>query len=321
MGSQMRSLARSPFAPIAVLAVLLALAATGVFAENIVATNQYAYSEREGWINFKPGTGPGITVTSTDVTGYAWGERIGWVSMSCHNDEPGTACASRGNWEVTNDGAGNLAGYAWSERDGWISFSCKNTNPTCTGPDGSWGVNISTTTGIFSGQAWGENIGWITFSCPGSTGCGSVAYSVVTAWRPGPVDTDGDGCTDVKELGPSHNLGGQRDPTNPWDFADVPAPALLPSDPTGVRNKVISLSDVLADLPYVGTSAANPNTANTSGAKYGTDLNLNGILDGREYDRTPSTVPGEAWHSGAPDGVVSLSDVLVVLAQVGTNCS
>jgi hypothetical protein len=179
----MRLALRIPVLPLALLSVLLALAATGVFAENIVAMNQYAYSERVGWINFKPGTGPGITVTNSDITGYAWGERIGWISMSCHNDEPGITCASRGNWEVTNDGGGHLKGYAWSERDGWISFSCKNTNSTCSGPDGNWGVTISPTTGVFTGQAWGERIGWITFSCPGSPGCGSVAYSVVTSWR------------------------------------------------------------------------------------------------------------------------------------------
>lgn len=118
-----------------------------------------------------------------------------------------------------------------------------------------------------------------------------------------------------------HFLGGQRDPLNPWDFFDVPVPALLPSNTTGVRNKLVSLSDVLADLTYVGTAAANPNAANANGAKYGSDLNNNGVVDGREYDRAPSIVPGEPWHSGPPNGVVTLGDVLVVLAQVGTNCN
>ncbi len=134
-------------------------------------------------------------------------------------------------------------------------------------------------------------------------------------------DTDADGCGDGKEVAADHQLGGQRNPLDAWDFADVPVPALLPSSTSGTRNKIITLSDVLADLEYVGTSAASPNTPNANGAKYGSDLNGNGILDGVEYDRTPSTVVGEMWRSGPPNGVITLSDVLVVLAQVGTNCS
>ena len=136
-----------------------------------------------------------------------------------------------------------------------------------------------------------------------------------------PLDSDGDGCPDAKELGANALAGGQRDPNDVFDFFDVPAPALLPTNMTGTRNKAISLSDVLATLAYVGTNAANPNTANANGAKYGSDLNADAIPDGQEYDRTASTTPGEPWRSGAPNGAVSVADVLVNLAQVGTNCN
>ncbi len=135
------------------------------------------------------------------------------------------------------------------------------------------------------------------------------------------LDTDGDGCPDATELAADWHTGGQRDPNGPWDFFDVPVPALLPGAAPGVRNKFISLADVLADLAYVGTNAGTPNVANANGAMYGTDLNGNGIFDGVEYDRTASTTPGELWRSGPPNGFVTLADVLVVLAQVGTNCS
>ncbi len=54
-------------------------------------------------------------------------------------------------------------------------------------------------------------------------------------------------------------LGGLRDPLSGWDFADVPTPPLLASNMTGVRDKIIKLADVVADLQYVGISAANPN--------------------------------------------------------------
>jgi hypothetical protein len=43
--------------------------------------------------------------------------------------------------------------------------------------------------------------------------------------------------------------------------------------------------------------------------------------DGREYDRTPSANMAMPWQSDAPNGVVTLSAVLVVLAQVATNIS
>ena len=54
---------------------------------------------------------------------------------------------------------------------------------------------------------------------------------------------------------------------------------------------------------------------------YGSDINANGVIDGKEYDRTPSTNPAELWRSRPPNNFVTLADVLVGLAQVGTNCS
>ena len=113
-------------------------------AENIDPDNdgsRYAWGQNVGWINFKPSQGPGVTVTSTGLTGYAWGENIGWINLS----------PSFGG--VTNDGVGNLSGYAWGENIGWINFA-----------PGNGGVKIDPFTGLFSGWAWGENIGWINFS-------------------------------------------------------------------------------------------------------------------------------------------------------------
>ncbi len=153
------------------------------------------------------------------------------------------------------------------------------------------------------------------------TNTGVFVDATNTGTDPLKADTDGDGCGDGKEAGPDHGAGGERDPNSKWDFFDVPAPALRPSNMTGTRDKIIKLSDVLADLQYVGTSAAMPGTPNANGAMYGSDLNGNGIADGVEYDRTPSTTPGQPWRSGPPNGTVTLGDVLTVLAQVGTNCN
>jgi hypothetical protein len=106
-------------------------------------------------------------VTSSGITGYAYGENIGWISLSCLN----TGNCGTVNYGVQNDGLGNLSGYAWGENVGWINFA----------PIGG-GVSIDTT-GVFHGRAWGENIGWITFSSDGP-----VPFRVKTSWT-APLDT------------------------------------------------------------------------------------------------------------------------------------
>lgn len=133
------------------------------------------------------------------------------------------------------------------------------------------------------------------------------------------TDTDADGCTDVEENGPNHVLGGDRDPNNQYDFFDTPVPALLPTQTTGTKDKTASLADVLAVLRYVGT--VNNGPPNSDGADYDTDLNVNGVNDGVEYDRAPSSNVAKPWRSGAPNGSVTLQDALVALAQVGDSCA
>jgi hypothetical protein len=125
----------------------------------------------------------------------------------------------------------------------------------------------------------------------------------------GSPDSDRDGCTNREENGLSSGLGGNRDALNPYDFADVPAPLQTASPPSStnagsVRNRVISLADVGAALAYVGRTSVH--------ALYQADLNLDGIKDGLQFDRTAA---------GPPNGAISLNDVGVVLGQVGTSCA
>lgn len=108
--------------------------------------SQYAYGENVGWINFEPGQGPGVQVSSSGVEGYVWAENIGWINLSP---------ASYGG--VSNDGLGNLSGYAWGENVGWINFA-----PNVPGDAADYGVKIDSDGGFY-GWAWGENIGWINF--------------------------------------------------------------------------------------------------------------------------------------------------------------
>lgn len=124
------------------------------FAENIDPYNdgsQYAYGENMGWLNFEPNVPGdsnqyGVTVTSSQLTGYVWAENIGWMNLS-----PSTYGG------VINDGYGNLSGYAWGENIGWINF-----DPNVPGDPNHYGVTIDSD-GNFDGWAWGENIGWINF--------------------------------------------------------------------------------------------------------------------------------------------------------------
>lgn len=141
-----------------------------------------------------------------------------------------------------------------------------------------------------------------------------------------PFDEDLDGCTDAEELGHDPAHGGLRDPLETSDFFDVPVPAGPALGTNGrpiltmasVRNRAVSLTDVGVVLAYVGRTS--------SMADYTADNNGDGINhapftgDGSQLDRTPSTTPGKPWRSRAPNGVISLQDVGVALAQVGHTC-
>ncbi len=76
-----------------------------------------------GTSNFK------VSNTSGGVlSGYAWNDTIGWISMNC--SDPGICAAS--NYSVTIDASGNFSGWAWNENVGWISFNCSNTSSCAT---------------------------------------------------------------------------------------------------------------------------------------------------------------------------------------------
>jgi hypothetical protein len=100
---------------------------------------------------------------------------------------------------------------------------------------------------------------------------------------------------------------------DPSDFYDVPSPALS-VDSEGSRDRFVSIAgDVAALLAYFGTTTGNP--------PYSDDQNENGIADGLEYDRRPSTFTAQHWKSGAPDGSITIAgDVAVMLGQFAHTC-
>ena len=72
--------------PVAV--TLCLLSATPAVAENIDPANdgsQYAYVENAGWLDTEPnGDGrEGIQVGDDELSGWMWGENVGWLSLSC----------------------------------------------------------------------------------------------------------------------------------------------------------------------------------------------------------------------------------------------
>src|SRR6185369_13020976 len=113
----------------------------------------------------------------------------------------------------------------------------------------------------------------------------------------------GDGCPDVKEA----LLVPPTDPTDPWDFFSVPIPPLfLSPDPVAdVRDDLMASSDAQAVFAYFKVSAKLGTT------EYDQDLDLNGVMDGVQYDRT---VVGPA-QSGPPDGIISSADAQLAFAQ------
>lgn len=141
-----------------------------------------------------------------NVTGFAWSENIGWVSMNSLNcdangnglsDGSPVGCPPSGaisNYGVNIDSVGNFSGFAWSENIGWIQFDPAGPYPaspnysakmdTATGALSGWAralsngdgwdgwiklsnVSINTANGIFSGFAWGSDVvGWLSFGGP-----------------------------------------------------------------------------------------------------------------------------------------------------------
>lgn len=150
----------------ALLAFVLIIPAA-VSAANITAPDQYASfvsldlnnDSVFDRINFSP-TGYGVTVAEDALTGYAWGETVGWINFAPTDYGVTNTC--------NGDDSMTLGGYAWGQNAGWINFN----------PQGG-GVTISAD-GEFDGYAWSQNFGWIEFSCPGGNTCVRTSFTCPT---------------------------------------------------------------------------------------------------------------------------------------------
>jgi hypothetical protein len=139
--------------------------------------------------------------TTTPLTGWAWSDTIGWISVSCSDlNTCGTV-----NYGLTMNANGTLSGMAWSDSIGWISANPTDLAGCPSAPcsasvqsgnasgwlralaaagagSGGWdgwislsgsgyGVTYDKNSGNFDGYAWegatdpgGAIVGWVDFS-------------------------------------------------------------------------------------------------------------------------------------------------------------
>jgi polyhydroxybutyrate depolymerase len=116
------------------------------------------------------------------------------------------------------------------------------------------------------------------------------------------LDTDGDGCPDVKELQTapgSEFSGGRRDPNNPWDYWNPT------HDGKNRSNDILAVMQHYHQDKYLPSPPNPPNTPNP------------------QYDpATDRTYIGpNPWNLGPPDGVISSQDILLIMKQYHQDCS
>lgn len=124
-------------------------------AQNILSINNQSWGQNIGFLEWRPeqGSGTGIEVGNTFLSGWIWSQNFGWISLG--DGTPDNLVeysnASATDYGVNRDLAGNLTGHAWSPNMGWITFEQTHGMP-----------RIDIETGAFSGHAWSQNFGWLT---------------------------------------------------------------------------------------------------------------------------------------------------------------
>ena len=151
--------------PLALIALLaLGLIAFGYIRQTAASASGpmtgWAWSDTIGWISLS-GPNYGLTVgPDGTISGYAWSDNIGWISANSSDlsgcpSAPCTAKVQNGafsGWLKALAGGTPTSG-GW---DGWISLS------------GS-GYGVTENNGAVGGYAWGSDIvGWVSFSAAGS---------------------------------------------------------------------------------------------------------------------------------------------------------
>lgn len=144
-------------------------------------------------INFAPSGGATpVTVASGTLSGYAWGEELGWINFS-----------PSGTGVTYSQASGTLAGHAWASASGWINFRPSNSGTVSLGVP--VGVALLSNGNLY-GWAFASGVGggWILFDCAQASTCVTFVDQTPAPAAP---------------------------PTNSGGFFAPPAPAPLPAAP------------------------------------------------------------------------------------------
>lgn len=205
-------------------------------------------------------------VENGELSGWAWSENIGWISLSCEN----TGTCGTSDYKVQiNSSSGDLSGYAWSENVGWIDF--KPAGPYPSEPDESakydfdsaqingWAKAVAGSDGWdgwikmsatnpnyavtkdglecnFTGYAWGSDvIGWVHFEGTNYSVDIDQAFCELLNAYPNPWVDAGEGHALFEGQGHTHSgaeakiVGGDNLASYTWSFDSCPAtcPTLL----------------------------------------------------------------------------------------------
>ena len=164
------------------LAGLILLPASFVFASTIDTNNAYAYSANAGWINACADGTNGAVLGQSFCSGFIYSCNVGWINLG-NGPTNGYAYSntSSNDWGVNNNG-GQLSGMAYGANIGWIEFEQTYGLP-----------RIDLRTGNLSGYAWSANCGWISLS-------NSMAVMQTDTLASGPLDGNGSGLPIAWEL-------------------------------------------------------------------------------------------------------------------------
>ena len=225
--------------------------------------------------------GAGCPSTPCDVSQYQWADidnrHTVWTGTLDNTSNTMNLSGCFKSTPPEGDGFGPLGNFVIKVKINahtgiGIGFvAAFQTDADCLGPDGIYGTT--------------DDGASVTAGAP-------IDISAVRQ-APGPKsagkrDSDGDGCSDKKELGDAPGKGGLRDPLNRWDYFDPTHDAIVRAD------------DLLKVVQQYNKNQGN--------AAYTIDTDRSGLIG------------GNGWNLGPPDGLQGVIDMLAAVKQYGHDC-
>ncbi len=227
------------------------------------------------------------------------GEVIIWILQTpadCTGDNPQGALRSMVPVHIVRQNPGPKATAIATSTCAAGVVTVTTTLPHKLAP-GQWKVLISGALPAgFNGNYKVTITGPNTFTYPKSP-CPAASASPAGNYG-GERDSDGDGCSDKKELRDNALLGGLRDPGNSYDYMN----------PT--KDKVNRVDDILAVVAkyQVNDTDGNPGFAPYT-AGYNPDTDRGAIIG------------GNAWNLREPNGLVNVPDILAAVKSYHHDCN